>query len=99
MIKRMREAGLTLDVRALFASPTLKGLAEAVGGESRAIAVPANLIPAGCTEITPAMLPLVSLSQSDIERIVAGVPGGAANIQDIYRWRHSGRHCFPPPID
>ena len=84
VIERMREAGLTLDVRALFASPTLKGLAEAVGGESRAIAVPANLIPAGCAEITPAMLPLVSLSQSDIERIAAGVPGGAANIQDIY---------------
>ena len=47
VIQRMREAGLTLDVRALFASPTLKGLAEAVGGESRAIAVPANLIPPG----------------------------------------------------
>ncbi|HEU5414840.1 MAG TPA: amino acid adenylation domain-containing protein, partial [Candidatus Angelobacter sp.] len=84
VIERMREAGLTLDVRALFASPTLKGLAETAGGETRAIAVPPNLIPAGCTEITPAMLPLVSLSQSDIEKISAGVPGGAANIQDIY---------------
>ena len=84
VIERMREAGLALDVRALFASPTLKGLAEAAGGESRAIAVPENLIPAGCTAITPAMLPLVSLSQSDIEKIAAGVPGGTANIQDIY---------------
>ena len=84
VIERMREAGLTVDVRALFASPTLKGLAEATGRESQAIAVPPNLIPARCTEITPAMLPLINLSQSGIEKIVASVPGGAANIQDIY---------------
>jgi amino acid adenylation domain-containing protein len=84
VIERLREAGLTLDVRALFASPTLKGLAEAAGGELRTIAVPPNLIPAGCTEIAPAMLPLISLSQSDIEKIAATVAGGAANIQDIY---------------
>ncbi|RXU00090.1 non-ribosomal peptide synthetase, partial [Pseudomonas syringae] len=83
LIERMRQAGLSADVRVLFGQPTLAALAAAVGGGIE-IEVPANGIPEGCRHITPDMLTLTALDQASIERIVAGVPGGAANVQDIY---------------
>ena len=83
LIERMRQLDLSSDVRVLFSQPTLAALAASVGS-GREIEVPANRIAADCTHITPTMLPLVQLQQMDIERIVASVPGGAANVQDIY---------------
>ncbi|WP_460760205.1 amino acid adenylation domain-containing protein, partial [Lysobacter fragariae] len=86
LVERMRGAGMQVDVRALFAAPVLMDLAAAVGGGSanRTITVPPNLIPADCDAITPDMLPMVQLSQADIDSITATVPGGARNVQDIY---------------
>jgi amino acid adenylation domain-containing protein/thioester reductase-like protein len=84
LIERMRRQGLHADVRTLFAAPTLAGLAAAVGGESAEVQVPPNRIPAACPAITPEMLPLVTLGQAQIDAIVATVPGGAGNVQDIY---------------
>ncbi|HEU4559698.1 MAG TPA: amino acid adenylation domain-containing protein, partial [Longimicrobium sp.] len=84
VVERMRRVGLYVEVRALFTTPVLAELARVVARESSAMEIPANRIPAGCGSITPEMLPLVELSQPEIDRIVAEVPGGATNVQDIY---------------
>ncbi|HVY37225.1 MAG TPA: condensation domain-containing protein, partial [Polyangia bacterium] len=82
--ERMRRVGLASDVRALFTAPTLAALAAQAGTAPDEIAVPPNLIPAGAETITPEMVTLVGLDQQAIDTIVAAVPGGAANVQDIY---------------
>src|SRR5207253_673450 len=60
LIERMRRAGVPVDVTALFASPTIAGLAAAVGPRIESPQIPrdGDGIPAGCDAITPAMLPL-----------------------------------------
>jgi amino acid adenylation domain-containing protein len=83
VIARMRQAGLLAEVSALFGQPTLAALAAAVGGGTELV-VPRNEIPEGCERITPQMLPLVRLSQAAIDGVVANIPGGARNVQDIY---------------
>ncbi|WP_369392750.1 amino acid adenylation domain-containing protein [Streptomyces sp. CG1] len=82
LVERLREKGFPVEVRALFASPTVAGLAAAA--DSTAVVVPPNLIPADAQEITADMLPLLELSAADVERIVAMVPGGAGNVADVY---------------
>ena len=48
------------------------------------LAIPPSLIPVGTSRITPEMLSLVELEPEQIELVSRSVPGGAANIQDIY---------------
>ncbi|WAK03777.1 AMP-binding protein [Methylobacter sp. YRD-M1] len=86
LIARMRQAGLHADVRTLFTTPTLVGLAALAdnGNPDDNLVIPANGIPSDCTAITPEMLTLVELDQAQIDYIVETVPGGAPNVQDIY---------------
>ena len=82
LVELLRSRGLPVSVRALFESPTPAGLA--LAGAESVTPVPPNLIPDGAQEITPAMLPLVDLTADEIQRVVATVDGGAANVADIY---------------
>ncbi|TWC12720.1 amino acid adenylation domain-containing protein, partial [Pseudomonas sp. SJZ085] len=85
LIDRLRQHGLSASVRTVFTAPSVREMAQALSrSQDTPFLAPANRIPDGCTALTPDMLPLVELSEAELERIVAAVPGGAANIQDIY---------------
>ncbi|WP_429261985.1 amino acid adenylation domain-containing protein [Paraburkholderia atlantica] len=75
--------GVELPLSTLFARPVLGDLAASLG-RPHEVTVPASLITEQSTAITPQMLPLTELAQPEIDRIVATVPGGVRNIQDIY---------------
>jgi amino acid adenylation domain-containing protein len=85
MIERLRQRDLFAEVRTVFNASTLAAMASAMQTSKHETAiVPPNLIGPDCTAITPDMLPLVELTQAEIDSITLSVPGGAANIQDIY---------------
>ncbi|NDI87652.1 condensation domain-containing protein, partial [Undibacterium crateris] len=87
LAERMRQHDWHVNISSLFARPTLAALAEAVEHSERqaaALQIPPNRIAPDATQITPAMLPLVQLTQTQIDSIVHQIPGGVAQIQDIY---------------
>ena len=75
VVERMRSLGLAIDIRTLFAQPTIASLCmhlDSAGGTS------------GSADAQPAEPPLLQLSDEDLSRIMATVPGGAVNFQDVY---------------
>ncbi len=84
VLEKMRRAGLHADVRTLFATPVLSALAGEVRADADLAQAPANPVAVVGGPLVPALFPLADLSQDEIDRIVAAVPGGADNIQDIY---------------
>ncbi|MCW3725669.1 phosphopantetheine-binding protein, partial [Burkholderia cenocepacia] len=83
LLDRLQRRGFTTNARTVFVKPVLHELAASLHRLDE-VAIPENLITERTTTITPEMLPLIALNQSEIDRVVDQVPGGVANIQDIY---------------
>ncbi len=83
LMAQLRRAGWGTNVQTLFSTPTLSALAQAMSAPGE-VDIPENRILPGGASITPEMLPLATLSQPEIDAVVAQVPGGVANVQDIY---------------
>ncbi|HEY6922733.1 MAG TPA: condensation domain-containing protein, partial [Steroidobacteraceae bacterium] len=85
MKERLRQVGLSAEVRSIYTSPSIEALATLLTRNAPGqTEIPPNRIPPGCSTIIPSMLPLIELEPHHIARIAAAVPGGMANIQDIY---------------
>ncbi|HEX5356498.1 MAG TPA: amino acid adenylation domain-containing protein [Aquabacterium sp.] len=87
MVERLRAHGYTVSVRDVLNSGSLAELALSVSAHSKAESADSHecsRVPAGCTHVTPDMVPLAALTQGELDAIVSGVAGGAANVQDIY---------------
>ncbi|WP_446039248.1 amino acid adenylation domain-containing protein [Streptomyces sp. SID1121] len=82
VVELLRARGMAVDVRSLFAAPTAAGLAASDGRAE--VAVPENRIPDNALTLSPDLLPLVDLNGEEIDRIVARIPGGAGNVEDVY---------------
>lgn len=81
---KLRQAGLKLDVRQLFSHATPARLATLLETVHPVETVPPNLLTPDTARLTPEILPLVTLPQADLDRIVGQTLGGLSAIQDIY---------------
>ncbi len=89
LLERIRRQGWAIEVRTLFRSRAGADFARATeqseASERREVDRSGQRYPGGLrSTIAPDMLPLVELEPAQLRRIEAHVPGGAANIQDIY---------------
>ncbi|WP_211299217.1 non-ribosomal peptide synthetase, partial [Methylovulum psychrotolerans] len=87
LIEQIQQQGYAADVMSVFTTPVLAEMAASIAetaADREVFSVPPNVIPTDCTVLTPDMLPLVTLSHSELAQITALIPGGAANIADIY---------------
>ncbi|MCO7191378.1 MULTISPECIES: non-ribosomal peptide synthetase [unclassified Pseudoalteromonas] len=86
LVSRLKKQGWSTSVQALFNARVLGEMAKTItdGKQQSAPELPQNGIPAQCTRITPDMITLASMTQSELDSLAQRIPGGAANIADIY---------------
>ena len=96
LAERLRERGLPVAVRTLFAAPTPAELAAAAGPAEVDRAAAGH--PRRREVITPDMLPLVDLTQDQIDAITArGARRGGQRGRRVPAGPAPGRHLLPPP--
>ncbi|MBO9883430.1 non-ribosomal peptide synthetase, partial [Xanthomonas sp. D-109] len=88
VIEQLRGKGVRANVLNLFRTPVLSQLATTLTSGAEDMSFVPGPIAEGTERITPDILPLVKLTQDEIDRIVQGVPGGARNLQDVYPLTH-----------
>nr|WJJ09222.1 non-ribosomal peptide synthase [Streptomyces spectabilis] len=79
----LADLAAAIDAAHAKADPGARDAADAAPART-AFTVPPNGIPEDCDRLTPDMLPLVSLTEDELAAVVAAVPGGAPNVQDVY---------------
>ncbi|MFJ8001340.1 amino acid adenylation domain-containing protein, partial [Streptomyces sp. NPDC096310] len=83
LVEQLRDRGVPVDIRTLFTAATPARLAAVAGREP--VEIPEGTVPPGATRITPDMVPLAGLTAAELDTVSAAVPGGAANVADVYR--------------
>ncbi|MDT9002462.1 amino acid adenylation domain-containing protein, partial [Paucibacter sp. APW11] len=89
MVERLRRRGFQLQVQQVFIDATLAALAAHVERAGASVNEPAVIealprIPLGAQRLTPAMLPHLSLDEGALDALVARVPGGVGNIEQVF---------------
>ncbi|WP_234974719.1 condensation domain-containing protein, partial [Tenacibaculum agarivorans] len=84
LISRLQKINLNIGVKDIFSNATIASMSEKIGLSEEMYQVPANGITVGTDRIVPAMVPLLDFGQEDLDSIVASIPSGVGNIQDIY---------------
>ncbi|WP_159787326.1 non-ribosomal peptide synthase/polyketide synthase [Streptomyces sp. NHF165] len=83
LVEHLRTRGVPVDIRTLFTAATPARLAAVADREP--VEIPQSTVPPGATRITPDMVPLAQLTAAELDTVTAAVPGGAADIADVYR--------------
>ncbi|WP_340203741.1 amino acid adenylation domain-containing protein, partial [Ascidiimonas sp. W6] len=84
LISRLQKQGFHLRVKDIFETPSISDLNRKLTSISDTYSVPDNGITTDSDTITPSMVPLLNFCQEDLDKIIAAVPGGVSNIEDIY---------------
>ncbi|WP_457934200.1 amino acid adenylation domain-containing protein [Pseudoalteromonas sp. SCSIO 43210] len=86
LVSAIQKQGWELTVQSVFAAANLAELAEELkpANQFDVYQTPASAIPESCENISPDMLPLIDLTQQEIDHIASQIPGGMPCIKDIY---------------